>query len=93
MFSAPVAKTRRRRTPMAHIPDGWPHKSTHTHMCICLDICCQSDEEGCICKVCPCRYGFSHDQALAVEKAHAPTVEDQRTKRRNTKGSNRGAKE
>lgn len=43
----------RKRRPMAHIENGFPH---HRHnRCICLDLCCHDPNNGCICKECICR--------------------------------------
>jgi hypothetical protein len=38
----------------AHIPNGFPHFSSITGRCMCLDSCCQG-ERGCKCKGCPCQ--------------------------------------
>jgi hypothetical protein len=59
---------RKRRKPIdvskkEHTPNGFPHYSTitkHGH-CMCLDECCQSWENGCICKYCPCKRGIPHE--------------------------------
>lgn len=39
-----------------HTPNGFPHYSSITFMCMCLDRCCHR-ENGCICKGCLCRNG------------------------------------
>jgi hypothetical protein len=43
----------RKRTPMAHIENGWPHY--HDNRCMCIDTCCHDENNGCICKTCICR--------------------------------------
>lgn len=37
-----------------HIENGFPHFSTNSGMCMCLDPCCMG-EKGCKCRSCPCR--------------------------------------
>jgi hypothetical protein len=45
-----------------HISDGFPHKSSITGLCMCLDACCQG-EKGCKCKSCICQIvKKSHDE-------------------------------
>lgn len=39
-----------------HMSLGFPHLSSNTRMCMCLDWCCQG-KGGCICKACLCRMG------------------------------------
>lgn len=48
-----------------HTGDANRHLSQlKPHMCICLEACCQDDQHGCKCNVCPCRNGgVNHDQA------------------------------
>lgn len=36
-----------------HTPNGFPHYSTTTGLCLCLDYCCHR-ANGCNCKGCPC---------------------------------------
>jgi hypothetical protein len=44
-----------------HVYNGFPHKSSKKpHHCMCLDNCCQSEEDGCICRSCPCQDGKPH---------------------------------
>lgn len=41
-----------------HTQNGFPHYSSRTGLCMCLDLCCQN-EKGCKCKFCPCQYGIN----------------------------------
>ena len=36
-----------------HVPNGFPHFSSITGRCMCLDPCCNG-VNGCKCKPCPC---------------------------------------
>lgn len=57
-----------RRRPVEHIYNGFPHYSTtKIGHCICLDECCQSWDDGCICRTCPCRLGIPHGQTAKEE--------------------------
>lgn len=38
----------------AHIPDGFPHYSHHSGLCMCLASCCMG-ANGCRCKGCICQ--------------------------------------
>ena len=61
MRASIVHRPKRKRVPMAHIDDGFPHRSSYDDgHCMCISDCCQDDEKGCICKECPCRYGKPH---------------------------------
>lgn len=44
-----------------HVPNGWPHYSSRTGLCMCLDPCCMG-ESGCRCKFCPCQYGINNHE-------------------------------
>lgn len=37
-----------------HVPNGFPHYSSKTGLCLCIDPCCQG-KNGCRCKFCPCQ--------------------------------------
>ena len=39
-----------------HVDNGFPHYSSKTLMCMCLDSCCNGIN-GCKCRGCPCRTG------------------------------------
>ena len=41
----------REGTRIAHTLNGWPHTSSTTGACMCLDRCCLR-ESGCICRSC-----------------------------------------
>jgi len=41
-----------------HVPNGYPHYSSRTGLCMCLDLCCHGSN-GCKCKYCPCQYGIN----------------------------------
>jgi len=51
-----------------HIPNGFPHYSSRTGLCMCLDLCCQGIK-GCRCKFCPCQYGINDHIRLAAISA------------------------
>jgi hypothetical protein len=65
---APGYKTRRANPrPHEHVHLDFPHLSTaFPHMCMCFESCCQSEKYGCICRICPCHHGITHDQALEM---------------------------
>jgi hypothetical protein len=49
-----------------HVDNGWPHYSSHTGLCMCLDPCCQS-KWGCKCKYCPCIVtNLDHSELLSI---------------------------
>lgn len=49
-----------------HVPNGFPHYSSRTGLCMCLDLCCQGNR-GCKCKFCPCHYSQNdHSKLLAI---------------------------
>jgi hypothetical protein len=49
-----------------HVPNGFPHYSSRTKLCMCLDLCCQGIR-GCRCKYCPCKYGINdHSRLLSI---------------------------
>jgi len=49
-----------------HVPNGFPHYSSNTGLCMCTDPCCQG-KGGCRCKFCPCQYGRNdHIRLLSI---------------------------
>jgi hypothetical protein len=49
-----------------HVPNGYPHYTSNTGLCMCLDPCCQG-KSGCRCKYCPCQYGLNdHVRLLSI---------------------------
>lgn len=49
-----------------HVPNGYPHHSSNSGLCICLDPCCQN-EKGCKCKSCPCHaLKKDHSELLSI---------------------------
>jgi hypothetical protein len=85
-------KRRKRPRPMAHVDNGWPHlASKPPHFCICLEICCQSEDEGCICKNCPCQLGIPHGSAVPIQEEISQALEKECAKRDNTLGTKAGA--
>ncbi len=57
-------KRPRRSRYMLHAGNGWPHYSSFTGLCQCLDECCQDEEDGCVCRFCACRQRSKNDTSL-----------------------------
>jgi hypothetical protein len=49
-----------------HVPNGFPHYSSNTGLCLCIDLCCQG-RNGCKCKFCPCQMaGKDHSELVLI---------------------------
>jgi len=49
-----------------HVINGFPHYSSNTGLCLCIDLCCQG-KNGCKCKYCPCQMaGKDHSELLSI---------------------------